>query len=490
MIITLAGAGIQLSAHGAFRQLLVKSTFDTKKNGHRHTSGNVVIEKIVRRRAIVALAQAKVDSTVITTFIGTSKSSFYRWNNRCAQANNYKDLPRSGRPSFYTEDVKLKVIAFYCQKRPLSGCGRWSLRWASQHLRANSNYIGKDTPSKSTIQRFLAHNSLKPHRSRYFLHITDPDFFPKMKHLVALFKNPPANLIFFDECPGIQILQRLTPDMQTEETKKRIEEFEYIRNGTMDVFAFLNYADGKIYAECRCDHKTDTFLEVFKSHVKELAPSEEIHYVMDNLSSHRSYLFCQTVAELSAVPCPTEQELDNMSKRMQWLQMTDKRIIIHFTPFHGSWLNLVEIWFGIMGAKVLGESYNSAKNFKAAFDSFVIEWNCILAHPFRWSYDGLGLQQQAVIRFTKMLKNTVKQMDIRILTKMLMLMTNLLKDYMKEVEEHVWASLTETICAQYITIKEMIQNEKGPKRKVKAQHALASIMVAIQQCLGYKNILV
>ena len=117
---------------------------------------------------------------------------------------------------------------------------------------------------------------------------------------------------------------------------------------------------------------------------------------------------------------------------MQWLQMTDKRIIIHFTPYHGSWLNLVEIWFGIMGAKVLGESYNSAKNLKASFDSFVIEWNCILAHPFRWSYDGSGLHKQAVVRFTKMLKNTAAQMDIRILTKMLMLMTNLLKDYIKE----------------------------------------------------------
>jgi hypothetical protein len=144
MIITLAGAGIQLSAHGAFRQLLVKSTFDTKKNGHRHTSGNVVIEKIVRRRAIVALAQAKVDSTVITTFIGTSKSSFYRWNNRCAQANNYKDLPRSGRPSFYTEDVKLKVIAFYCQKRPLSGCGQASQQFSVFSLITASSHIGHD----------------------------------------------------------------------------------------------------------------------------------------------------------------------------------------------------------------------------------------------------------------------------------------------------------------------------------------------------------
>jgi transposase len=340
--------------------------------------------------------------------------------------------------------------------------------------------IGNDTPSKSTIQRFLAHNSLKPHRSRYFLHITDPDFFPKMEHLVALFKNPPANLIFFDECPGIQILQRLTPDMQTEETKKRLEEFEYIRNGTLDVLAFLNYADGKIYAECRCDHKTDTFLEVFKRHVEKLAPSEEIHYVMDNLSSHRSYSFCQAVAELSTVPCPSEHALNTLSKRMQWLQTTDRRIIIHFTPFHGSWLNLVEIWFGIMGAKVLGESYKSAENFKAAFESFLIEWNCILAHPFRWSYDGLGLHQKAVIRFTKMLKNTIGQIDIRILTKMLMLMTNLLKDYMKEVENHVWTSFTVTLFAQYNTIKEMIQKEKGPKRKEKAQNALASMMAAIQ----------
>jgi transposase len=301
-------------------------------------------------------------------------------------------------------------------------------------------------------------------------------------------KTLPTIYFFFDECPGIQILRRLTPDIQTEETKKRIEEFEYIRNGTMDVFAFLNYAEGKIYAECRCDHKTGTFLEVFKNHVKEQTTSEEIHYVMDNLSSHRSYSFCQAVAELSAVQCPTEQELDTVSKRMQWLKMTDKRIIIHFTPYHGSWLNLVEIWFGIMGAKVLGESYNSAENLKASFDSFVIEWNSILAHPFRWSYDGQGLHKQAVVRFTKMLENTLVEMDIRILTKMLLLMTNLLKNYLKEVTVGVWSRLTESIFAKYPTINELIQKEEGPKRKEKAKHALASIMAAIQKYLGYQSI--
>ena len=469
-----------------FRGSCLKNTSDNKKIGNNHIRTELVIEKNVRRQVIVALSKAGEAPSAIASFIGTSISSVFRWRKRCSQTNNCKDLPRSGRPPSYSEDIKLKVIAFYCQKRPLPGCGRWSLRWASQHLEANPEYIGKETPNKSTIQRFLASNNLKPHRTRYFLHITDPDFFPKMEHLVALYKNPPDNLFFFDECPGIQILQKLTPDMQTEKTKIRIEEFEYIRNGTMDVFAFLNYRDGKIFAKCRCDHKTDTFLEIFKRHVEEQSSSEKLHYVMDNLSTHRSYSFCQTIAELSGIQCPTEQDLDTLQKLVKWLQLTDKQIIIHFTPYHGSWLNLVEIWFGIMGAKVLGESYNSPEYLKAAFDSFVIEWNLILAHPFRWSYDGHGLHQKVVVRFTKMMENPAEQMDIRILTKMLILMANLLKDYKKDVSLSVWSCLAEAIFAQYTTINEVIRKEEGPKRKKKLQHALASIMVAIKQYLGYE----
>jgi hypothetical protein len=52
-----------------------------------------------------------------------------------------------------------------------------------------------------------------------------------------LYMAPPPKFFFFDECPGIQVLKRLAPDMQTEEMKIRLEEFEYIRNGTMDVLA-------------------------------------------------------------------------------------------------------------------------------------------------------------------------------------------------------------------------------------------------------------
>ncbi len=99
-------------------------------------------------------------------------------------------------------------------------------------------------------------------------------------------------------------------------------------------------SDGKVYAECHADHKTETFLGVFRRHISTCPEDEQIHYVMDNHSTHISYPFCQTVAELSGIECPLAKALDNPSKRADWLRSSDKRIIIHFTPYHGSWLNL------------------------------------------------------------------------------------------------------------------------------------------------------
>ena len=100
--------------------------------------------------------------------------------------------------------------------------------------------------------------------------------------------------------------------------------------------AFFNYADGKVYAECQADHKTETFIGIFRRHIATCPEGEQIHYVMDNLSTHRGYRFCKTVAELSNVECPHENELNNLEECVRWLKSSDKRIVIHFTPYHGS----------------------------------------------------------------------------------------------------------------------------------------------------------
>ena len=429
---------------------------------------------------MASLADTRIEVKAIAIALQCSVQTVRRWIRRSQTTGDFHDRQRSGRPVLYSEEARLRIVAFYCQTQPLSNCGRWSMRWAARRLLEDPTTIGV-SPSKSTLHRVLQSNRLKPHRSCYFLHITDPDFFPKMEHLVDLYRNPPRHLFFFDECPGIQVLKRLMPNLQTDGMRQRLEEFEYIRNGTLDVFAFLHHADGKVVLECHADHTTNTFVGVFRRHVDRYPEAGPLHYVMDNLSTHRSYPFCQVVAELSGIMCPPEHVLCNQAKRVQWLGREDKRIVIHFTPYHGSWLNLVEIWFGIMGAKVLSESFQAPEQLMAALEAFVAEWNLLLAHPFRWSYDGKGLHDKAVKRFAAMLRSSAAMMELRILTKQLNLMTNLLNDYFSEVSEESWHHLAASLSSQSAVVAALIQREEGPRRKMNAQQALVGLIAALKQ---------
>ncbi len=422
-----------------------------------------------------------INKKVISEFAGCSIDIVYRWSKRL----EINDKPRSGRPVIYTEEMQIKMISFYCQTTPLTGCGRWSLRWAEKQLNKYPGLIGKSI-SHSTIQRILKKHNLKPHLSRYFLQITDPDFFPKMEKLLPLYLNPPDNLYCFDECTGIQILQRLAPDLQTEEMKKRLEEFEYIRNGTIDLFAFLEVKSGKIFSQCRADHKIETLIEVFEKQLKTLPENETIHYIMDNLASHSSYKLCELIAKYCNIQCPSEKQLDKVNKRREWLQSENKRIIFHYTPFHGSWLNMVEIWFGIIKDKCLSESFNSAEAIHNAISEFVEQWNTLLAHPFKWTYDGSGLHQKAVDRFIKMLENSnsIETMNVTFLSKQFFLMINLIEQYWKNVKIEIWMRLYELIDIKSDHLNSLINNDDKPKRKEKAKMALKYLFDTLRNCIN------
>ncbi|MCD6150614.1 MAG: IS630 family transposase [Deltaproteobacteria bacterium] len=438
------------------------------------------------RQSAVILTRNGFTISAVASIIGCSISTVSRCRRRMDDNGDVADLLRSGRPAIYSETLKLELIGFYCQTQPFPNSGRWTLRWASIYLTKHPECINA-SPSKSAIHRILKENGLKPHQSRYFLHITDPNFFTKMEHLIKLYQNPPKNLFFFDECPGIQILKRLLPDIQTDNEKKRIEEFEYIRNGTTNVLAFFNYANGEVYAECQADHKTETFIGIFRRHIASCSQKEQIHYVMDNLSTHRGYRFCETVAELSNIDCPPENELNNLEKRVEWLKSSDKRIVIHFTPYHGSWLNLVEFWFGIMNKKVLNESYGSVEKLKESFDSFMVTWNTLLAHPFRWSYNGKGLHKKAVDRFTKMLQQAAVKLEISSLTKQLKLMYNLFNHYFLEVPIIYWEKLYYALQSQETALRDNIMKEEGPLKKSNAENALNTLLSAFEN-YAYQNI--
>jgi len=172
-------------------------------------------------------------------------------------------------------------------------------------------------------------------------------------------------------------------------------------------------------------------------------------------------------------------QLSQVHAQFQHMGREDKRVIIHFTPFHGSWLNWIEYWFGIMGRKVLRESFGSPDEIKSALEAFANQWNQLLAHPFQWSYDGKGLHEKAVKRFTKMLQSSAGKMELRTLTKQLKLLVNLLRDYSQEVSAESWQQLHLALRDQSDTIDDLIHHEEGPIRKINAQQAALDLVIAL-----------
>jgi len=317
------------------------------------------------------------------------------------------------------------------------------------------------------------------------LQITDPDFFPKMEHIIKVYLNPPDNLFCFDECPGIQALERLAPDISTEERKKWLREFEYGRNGTIDLMAFLNPKTGKIFGKCTPDHKTETLIPVFKQHVNLLSANAEIHYIMDNLSPHYNDAFCKVIAELCNV---SYTPLQTGKERREWLQSEHKRIVIHFTPFHGSWLNMIEIWFGILNKKCLTGSFASKISLADVISDFIDTWNNFFAHPFTWKYKGENLHNKAVCRFIKFINYNSTHMSLKFLTKQLRLMTNIAQQYLEKVETRHWKDLLTLLKAKENEICSKIQSETKPKRKEAAEKALVCFFELLPEILSKKQV--
>ena len=453
-----------------------------------------------QRYQIIKLHENGVETQVIAWFTNLNISTVNRWTERAESDMGLKDKPRSGRPLVYDEAVRHRVVAFYCQTTPLPGAGRWTLRWAEKILEITPELIGVEAGpmlSRSTIGRILNSQNLKPHRRKYFLQITDPDFFPKMEHLIQVYKTRKKNLFCFDECTGIQVLLRIAPDVHPEmsEEKKKawLEEFEYIRNGTIDLLAFMDVHNGKVNVECKPDHTKKTFLSVFEQHVAVVRVrvsrderderDERIDYIMDNLASHYSYEFCELVAKLSNVRCPDKGDLKTGELRRKWLQSEEKRIVIHFTPFHGSWLNMIEIWFGIIGAKCLKESYASPDQLIQAIYSFAEIWNTLFAHAFNWGYDGVGLHEKVVNRFIKFLYCSSEKIHIKFLTKQMLLMVNMIEQYWDKVPIKDWRKLLDLLFDKEMGLRHCIDKDEKNMRKTKALEALDTLLVALSKRL-------
>jgi hypothetical protein len=89
-----------------------------------------------------------------------------------------------------------------------------------------------------------------------------------------------------------------------------------------------------------------------------------------------------------------------MATRKEFLADLQHRIRFVYLPKHSSWLNQIEIVFGIIHRKLLrGGNFTSVADLEAQLRAFMDYYNVTMAHPFAWTYTGKPVQKQRHARF-------------------------------------------------------------------------------------------
>jgi transposase len=215
--------------------------------------------------------------------------------------------------------------------------------------------------SHTMVGRIWRTFGLQPHVTESFKLSPDPQLVAKIRDVVGLYMHPPHNAVVFavDEKAQIQAFQRAQPILPMDIGHPERRTHNYLRHGTIDLFAALNVATGEVIARCTPQHRAQDFVAFLRDIDGAVAAEREIHVVLDNLSAHKA---------------PAVH---------RWL-LRHPRVQFHFTPTYASWLNLVERFFGLLTAKALKRgSHTSIPQLRDAILAYVEAHN-ERGLPFKW----------------------------------------------------------------------------------------------------------
>ena len=291
-----------------------------------------------------------LNNTDVANSCGCSVVTVARWRNRFLEQgmDGLQDAPGRGRKPIYVDEQEARIIAATL-KRP-EAATHWSARRLAKELGI----------SKSTVDRVWRRNKLQPHRQEVFKYSNDPLLEQKVIDIVGLYLHPPQNavLLCVDEKSQIQALDRTQPMLPMRPGNPQSRTHDYQRNGTTTLFAALDLATGKVLGKCKKRHRHQEFLGFLRT-VEKHYPDQEIHLVLDNYGTHKQ---------------------PNVRK---WLARRP-RFHLHFTPTSASWMNQIEIWFGILTRQAVRRgSFNSAQALMRAIYRYIQHWNKQAA-PFKW----------------------------------------------------------------------------------------------------------
>jgi transposase len=306
---------------------------------------------LAQRARIVLLAADGAGTNEIVTRTGVSKPTVIAWKKRYAAGGigGLADRPKPGRPA-QVDEVAV-VLATLEPPPERLGVTHWSSRLLAGELGISNVWVA----------RIWRKWGLQPWRRESFKFSTDPELEAKVRDVVGLYLNPPekAVVLSVDEKSQIQALDRTAPILPVRPGLPEKATHDYVRHGTTTLFAALEVATGKVTDACYPRHRHTEFLRFLKQ-IAKAYPRVELHIVADNYATHKH---------------PAVQA---------WLAK-NPRITLHFTPTSGSWLNMVEIFFGIITRQAIRRgTFTSVKDLTTAIRRFIDGWND-RCQPFTWT---------------------------------------------------------------------------------------------------------
>lgn len=324
---------------------------DQEETLKRIASSRTMEARLVQRARIVLKCLEGKSVTQVAKEVGVCPHTVISWRRRFVAEGieGLHDRPRSGKPVEYGEDFRRRVLELLEQPPP-NGQASWDGPSIARHLDV----------SVHAVWRLLKKEGICLSRKRSWCVSTDPEFVPKAADIIGLYLNPPENafVVSIDEKPSMQALERSTGYVKATD-KKIVRGFKstYKRHGTLNLFAALEVSTGIIHGKMTKQKRRVEFLEFMDELMGEMPAEKEIHVILDNYCIHK--------------------------RNDDWLKK-HSNVFFHFTPTSASWLNQVEIWFGIMTRKVLrGGSHKGTDELRKNIEKFIGAYNSN-AKPFIW----------------------------------------------------------------------------------------------------------
>lgn len=308
-------------------------------------------QREVRRASIILARASGLSQQQTADLVRVNRPVVVHWEKRFLENGiaGLTEMQRSGRKPSIDAETRSEIITEATTPPP--GRTQWSTRTMAKAKGVSAN----------TVQRLWRANGIKPHIKRTFKLSNDKDFEAKFWDVIGLYLNPPERSVVLccDEKSQCQALERTQLPLPLGANRVRTGTHDYIRHGTITLFAALNYLDGKIYRRTAEHHTHKEWLAFIKQLEKQTPEELTLHLIVDNYATHKH---------------PKVKSWTKWINNRQRKKHGVDRIVMHFTPTSSSWLNMVERFFRDLTVDCIRDgSFGSTKELVESIEAYLAD---------------------------------------------------------------------------------------------------------------------